>query len=291
MANPVFGKSPAFQQQNGYAGFNSAQQTPQNNMPPQAPQFGGQTPQFGNQPNPSAEQLSDMYKQPTANATQTGRMSYDDVFMKLGISFGVLLATAAGAWILNLGMGIAIGAALAALVVYLVATFKKEPSPGLVLAYAALEGVFVGAFSHAMNNASYGIVVQAVIGTLIVVGITTALYKSGTVRATPKFRKIVSICLMSYFVFATIRFVLQMTGVIPPLSGNMLWIGIGISLFAITLGAATLVVDFDNIEQGVRNGIPEKYSWTCALGILVTVVWIYIEMLRLIWYLKSLVSD
>lgn len=291
MANPVFGKSPAFQQQNGYAGFNSAQQTPQNNMPPQAPQFGGQTPQFGNQPNPSAEQLSDMYKQPTANATQTGRMSYDDVFMKLGISFGVLLATAAVAWMLNLSFMVGIVAMFVAMGIGFFAAFKKEPSPALTLAYAGIEGIAVGAISHGYNNAFGGIVLQAVMGTLIVVGVTLVLFRSGAVRATPKFRKVVMIATIAYAVFALIRFVLAMTGIWSFAAGGMMWLGLGIGLFAIVLGAANLVVDFDNIEQGVRNGIPEKYSWVCAFGVLVTVVWIYFEMLRVLMYIRMLASD
>lgn len=283
MANPVFGKAPAFQQ-NGYAGFNSAQQAPQNNMPPQAPQFGGQ-------PTPSAEQLGDMYKQPTANATQTGRMSYDDVFMKLGISFGVLLATAAVAWILNLNIMVGMVAGFVGFGIALFASFKKEPSPGLTLAYAAVEGIALGVISHYYESAFGGIVPQAVVGTLIVVGVSAAAYKSGRVRATPKFRKIAGICGMSYMVFALVRVVLQATGVLPPLEGQMAWIGVGIALFAIAAGAAFLVIDFDNIEQGVRNGLPEKYSWMCAFGILLSVVWIYFEMLRLLMYIRALASD
>jgi uncharacterized YccA/Bax inhibitor family protein len=153
-----------------------------------------------------------------------------------------------------------------------------------VLSYAGLEGLFVGGISGVFEDRYNGIVGQAVLGTLGVFAVALWAYKSGRVRATPKFQRGVLIALGGYLVFSLVNLgVVMFTD--NSLRGG--WLGIGIGLIAITIAAAMLILDFDFAEQGVKNGLPERYSWLAAFGLVVTLVWLYIEMLRLISILRG----
>jgi uncharacterized YccA/Bax inhibitor family protein len=123
-----------------------------------------------------------------------------------------------------------------------------------------------------------------VLGTLSVFGAALFLYRSGRVRVTPKFQRTVLIAGAGYLVFCLINF-----GIVMFTDSNLRggWLGIAIGLFAITLAAAFLIMDFDFAEQGVKNGLPERYSWLAAFGLVVTLVWLYIEFLRLISILRG----
>ena len=168
----------------------------------------------------------------------------------------------------------------------LVNIFKKEPSPALILAYAAAQGVFLGGISLMFETQWSGIVAQAVIGTLAVVGVTLALFASGKIRASKRATKVFLIAMVGYLVFSFINLILMWTGV-----NNDPWGLLGASICGIPLGliigvlvilmaAYSLVLDFDMIQQGVRNRAPKKYGWTGAFGIMVTVIWLYLEILR-----------
>jgi uncharacterized YccA/Bax inhibitor family protein len=233
---------------------------------------------------PSAQQLEQMYQQPSATPVRTGRMTIDDVVTKLGISFAVLLVGAAVGWIYP---GLAIVGALVGLVLGLVNSFKKEPSPALILAYAGFEGLFVGGISRIFEDQWNGIVGQAVLGTLSVFLVALFLYRSGRVRVTPKFQRMAIIALGGYLVFSLVNLVASLAGVGGGWGFRNGALGVGIGLFAVGLAAVMLILDFDFIEQGVRNGLPEKMSWYAAFGLLVTLVWLYIEMLRLIAILRG----
>jgi uncharacterized YccA/Bax inhibitor family protein len=176
------------------------------------------------------------------------------------------------------------GGMIAGLVVGLVISFKQSTNPALVLSYAALEGLFVGGISALYEDFYDGIVGQAVLGTLAVFAVALWAYKSGRVRATPKFQRGVLIAMGGYLVFCLVNL-----GVVL-FTGDSLrsgWMGIGIGLIAITIAAAMLILDFDFAEQGVKNGVPERYSWLAAFGLVVTLVWLYIEFLRLIAILRG----
>jgi uncharacterized YccA/Bax inhibitor family protein len=266
MANPVFSRSPIF---NDKAAARAAA----------AP------------PIPSAGDLQTQYEVPSASPDEMGRMTYEDTFVKIGISFALLVVGAVIGWAIGNPI-VTIGAALVGLVLALVNTFKREPSPALILIYAAVEGVFVGGIS--MIYATYivpggAIVPMAVFGTLGVVGVTLALFASGKVRASKRATKIFLVAMVGYAAFSLVNLGLQAFGV----TNSMFGLRDGVSFFGIPLGvilgvlvvflaAYSLVLDFDGIQRGVANGAPRKYGWTAAFGIMVTVVWLYLEILRLL---------
>ena len=258
--NPVFNNSKAFSQK-GYASFNEA-------------------------PPATAGQLEDMYAAPSATGVDTGRMTIDDVVVKTGLMFGVLLPLAAAAYFLNNPI-LTFGGAIAGLVLGLVVSFKQSTNPALILSYAAAEGLFVGGISRVFEDRWPGIVATAVVATMCVFAVTLAAYKSGKVRATPKFRRTVLIAMGGYLVFCVVNLVVMLFGGGGDFGLRSGPFGIAISLFAVGLAAALLILDFDFAEQGVRNGLPERYSWLAAFGLVVTLVWLYIEFLRLISILRG----
>ena len=258
--NPVFNNSKAFSQK-GYATFNDA-------------------------PTATVGQLEDMYTAPSATPVDTGRMTIDDVVIKTGLMFAVLLPLAAAAYFLNNPI-LTFGGAIAGLVLGLVVSFKQSTNPALILSYAAAEGLFIGGISRVFEDRWPGIVATAVVATLCVFAVTLAAYKSGKVRATPKFKRTVLIAMGGYLVFCLVNLVVMLAGGGGDFGLRSGPIGIAISLFAVGLAAALLILDFDFAEQGVKNGIPERYSWLAAFGLVVTLVWLYIEMLRLIAILRG----
>jgi uncharacterized YccA/Bax inhibitor family protein len=238
----------------------------------------------------TAQQLTDLYSQPSATAAETNRMSYEDVMVKIVASFAVLLVGAAVGWFVP---ALALPAALVGFVLALVNIFKKKPSPVLVLSYAAVEGVFVGGITMFFESLYPNIAVQAVIGTLVVVGVTLALFASGKIRASKKATKIFLIAMVGYAVFSIINVILMATGVNKDAFGlrgdvHILGIPLGVILgvLVIIMAAYSLVLDFDSIQTGVKRGAPRIYGWTAAFGIMVTVVWLYLEILRLLAILR-----
>ncbi|MGH8775183.1 MAG: Bax inhibitor-1/YccA family protein [Jiangellaceae bacterium] len=240
---------------------------------------------------PSAEQLEDMYAAPSATSVQMDRMTYDDVVVKTGLTFGVLLVGAVVGWFqpqfafVGLIVGLGLG---------LVNAFKKNPSPPLILAYAAFEGLFVGGISNVFENMELngnsldGIVAQAVLATLAVFGVSLWAYRSKRIRVTPKFQRGVLIALGGYLVFSLVNLLFQVFGSSDSMFGFRTGIfGVLIGLFAVGLAALCLILDFDFIEKGVQQGIPAKFAWTAAFGLTVTMVWLYVEMLRLLAILRG----
>ncbi|MDT0169605.1 Bax inhibitor-1/YccA family protein [Pseudarthrobacter sp. BRE9] len=287
--NPIFnGKS-----------FRGATQAP---PVPQAP-YGapyGQQPYgqqgWGTQPQGMTdEQLRQMYSQPSAGPADTGRMTFDDVIMKTAACLGAVLVGAAIT--LTVGLGLAsmlmIVGALGGFVLALVNTFKKQPSPALILAYAALEGLFLGGLTRILDTQFPGVGLQAVIGTLSVFAVTLLLFKSGKVRATPKAMRFFMIAIIGYAVFALVNMVLMWTGVLQQPFGLRsveifgIPLGVFIGLLAIGLAAFSLIMDFTSIEAGVRSGAPQRFSWTAAFGLTVTLVWLYVEIIRLLAILRG----
>lgn len=251
------------------------------------------------------QQLEHMYNQPSAGPAQTGRMTFDDVIVKTLLCLGVVLVGAAiPAFVLpGLALPLMIVGALGGFVLGLVNAFKREPSPALILAYAGLEGLFVGGLTMFLEGMFPGIAMQAVLGTLVVFGVTLALFKSGKVRATPKAMKFFMIALISYAVFSLVNLGLMLFGAtdgmfglrsqgIPGTAGmfgfeNGIPFGIVIGLLAIGLAAFSLIIDFTSISEGVRQGAAQKYSWTAAFGLTVTLIWLYVEILRIIAIIRG----
>lgn len=283
---PGFDQSPAFNDQGrgawGVSGAGQQQagwgQTPKQG---QYPQQGGMTP----------EQLQYMYDRPSANTVDTDRMSYEDTIVKTLLAFGVLLVGAVAGW--NLPPIVWIVGAVVGFVLALVNTFKKKPSPALVLLYAFFEGLFVGGISGYYNSAFDGIVTQAVFGTLGVFAVTLLLFMSGKVRATPKATRFFLVAIVGYMAFSLVNLVLMWTGVTNTAFGLLgvtvfgIPLGVLIGIFVVIMAAYSLVLDFDQIKTGVQRGAPKIYAWTAAFGLIVTLVWLYLEILRILAIIAS----
>ena len=236
------------------------------------------------------EQLRQMYNQPSAGPADTGRMTFDDVIMKTAACLGAVLVGAAIT--LTVGLPLAsllmIVGALGGFVLALVNTFKKQPSPALILAYAALEGLFLGGLTRILDTQYPGVGLQAVVGTLSVFAVTLLLFKSGKVRATPKAMRFFMIAIAGYALFSVVNLIMMLTGVTnEPFGLRSGIVGVLIGLLAIGLAAFSLVMDFTSIEEGVRNGAPQRFSWTAAFGLTVTLVWLYVEIIRLLAILRG----
>ncbi|TPW71792.1 Bax inhibitor-1/YccA family protein [Schumannella sp. 10F1B-5-1] len=242
-------------------------------------------------PIPTPEQLAHQYDLPSATPVETDRMTYEDTAVKTVVSFAVLLVGAVVGYVVaDFAPIIVIPAAIAGLVLALVNIFKKRPSAPLVLAYSAVQGIVVGAISNAYAGWYDGIIPVAVFGTLAVVGVTLALFASGKIRASARATKIFLVAMIGYMAFSLVNVVLMLTGVTSAYGGLRgveiagIPLGIPLGILVVIMAAYSLVLDFDSIQQGVRNGAPRVYAWAGAFGIVVTVVWLYLEILRLVSY-------
>ncbi|MGL4339599.1 MAG: Bax inhibitor-1/YccA family protein [Rhodoglobus sp.] len=244
------------------------------------------------QPGMTAQQLEELYGRPAATASDTDRMTYENTIFKTVITLGfVLLGGVVGYMIPILSLPFA----LVGFVLALVNIFKKQPSPGLVIAYAVAEGIFVGGLSKIVELNAPGIIFQALIGTGVVFGVTLALFASGKVRESKKATKIFMIAGISYALFSVVNLVIQLTGVTNNawgingmnIPGTEIPFGLIIGPLAILMGAYSLVLDFTAIKAGVEGGAPNRWGWKAAFGITLTVVWLYVEILRLLAILRG----
>lgn len=233
---------------------------------------------------PSASTLEEMYAAPSL---QTRRMTIDDVVMKTAILLGTVIVTGAAAWTLKIGMGAAVVAALVGFVLAMVVTFRRVVNPALILTYAGAEGVFLGAVSRVFESYYPGIVVQAVLGTTLTFAGMLFAYRSGAVKVTPRFTKMVIGAMFGILGLALVNLVVGffVPGGLGLRSGGPL--AIVFSLVCIAVAAFSLALDFDMVERGVAQGAPERESWLAAFGLVVTLVWLYIEMLRFISYFRE----
>ncbi len=240
---------------------------------------------------PTAEQLQGIYD--TAGPG-TGRLTLDDVIVKTGISFVVLLVGAVIGWNLVETMPILVwGASLVGLALAFVNIFKKQVSPALVLLYAFAQGIFLGGISKwydaiAQSNGYQGIVQQAVIGTLVAFGVMLALYRTRVIKVNGTFQKMMLVAFVSYGVIAIASLIAALFGV----GGGWGFYGVGtigivLCVFGVGLAAFSLALDFESITQAINHGAPERESWRLAFGLLVTLIWLYLEILRLLAILSN----
>ncbi len=236
-------------------------------------------------------QAQEAYYGPAATPTQMGRMTYDDVIMRTAQGFGVLLTMAVGSWFLSaafpqLAGGLVLVGFLVGLGLVFANVFSKKVRPGLVIAYAAAEGVALGSLSQVTNAIMPGIVIQAVVGTFAVFGVTLALFASGKVRNSPKLMKFALISIIGLIVTRLVLWGLTLAGI--PMTGPNeptifgVSLGLLLGLFAVFVGAIALIGDFDQIQRGVRNGAPAKDAWLSAFGLMVTIIWLYVEILNIL---------
>ena len=280
-SNPAFNRLEK-DAQSGYAGFQGqgGQGTNPGNVS-YAQQ--GATDSWGSQ-----QQLQDLYNRPTAGPVDTGRVTMDDVIMKTLGLFALVLGFGAVGWIVaaqnrELGFMLLMGGMIGTLGLGLVIAFKKTLSVPLIVGYAVLEGLFVGAVSQVFETLYEGVVPTAALATVATFTGMFLAYKFGLIKVTAKFRRIVTMMIFGYAIFAVINFLYAAFVPGSPAFGigGGGALGIGISLFAVGLASVSLALDFDMIERAIATGAPQKYSWLLAHGLIVTVVWLYIEFLRL----------
>ncbi|MFI2753414.1 Bax inhibitor-1/YccA family protein [Cellulomonas sp. P22] len=284
MSNPVFGNSDIFgdpkdrARARQRAGGTTVQPAPYGVVDPAA----------------EAAALNQMYQAPAATTAQTGRLTYDDVIVKTGGLLALLVVVAAATWTLAPGL-FWIGA-IVGLVLGLVNAFRREPSPALIIAYTVAQGVFLGGISYLFQNVAFDggtvpaqpIVMQAVLATLATFGAALFLFRSGKVRVTPKFTKWLLISMVGYLAFSVVNVVLSFfftSDAFGPLRQGG-W-GIIAGIVGVGLAAASLIMDFDSIKRGVEQGVPAKFAWSAAFGLIVTLVWLYLEFLRLFAILQG----
>ncbi|TQR82441.1 hypothetical protein D8S82_32135 [Mycobacterium hodleri] len=278
-SNPVFRSLPK-QQGGGYA------------------QFGGGAAGYG----AAATQADPYAAQPyTDQSNKVSRpLTIDDVVTKTGITLAVLTAVAAVSFFMVMGNPSLAGpfsivGALGGLALVLIATFgRKQDNPAIVLSYAALEGLFLGAVSFVIaymySDGGVGMIAQAIVATLGVFFGMLVVYKTGAIRVTPKLTRMIIAGLFGVMALMLLNVVLAIFGVgggegFGLRSGGP--IAIGFSLLCIALAAFSFLIDFDAADQMVRAGVPSKAGWGIALGLTVTLVWLYLEILRLLSYFQN----
>ncbi|MEU9600886.1 Bax inhibitor-1/YccA family protein [Streptomyces sp. NPDC048109] len=301
--NPVFSRR-GFSRDNGYAGFNAAPQAGGPAVATQANPYaqGAQGNPYAQPPagnpyaqNPYAQPDQQFGGAPQAPAT-TGRMTMDDVVVRTASTLGVLVVTAALAWALlpvddaNIGRsyGIGIGAALIGMVLALVQSFKRKPTPALILSYAAFEGVFLGVVSSVVDNRiADGAAMQAVIGTMAVFAGVLVAYKAGWIRVNRRFYGFVMAAALGFVLLMMVNLLFAVFGGGDGLGFRSGALGVVFGVIGVILGACFLALDFKQVEDGLAYGAPREEAWFAAFGLTLTLVWIYLEFLRLIAILNS----
>ena len=276
--------------QNAYGQPQYGQQA-QYGQQPYGQQYG--QPQYGQQPygQPYGEAdygvAAPTYSEPIPAGE---RLTMNDVMVKTGINLGLVAVGAAVAWnapvLLLLGM-------VGGLVLGLVNSFKKKVSPILVMTYALMEGLLLGGLSAVVDMRYPGVAVQAVLATLVVAGTTLALFANGKLRATPRLNKIFMIGAIGYMAYGLIS--ILGAGIfgssLNSFSIGGIPLGLVVGLFAVALATYSLLLDFTTTSEAVEAGLPERESWRLAFGLTASLVWLYVEILRVLMYLASIFSN
>ena len=287
-SNPVFGRgfanaaSGGGQQGYGAPGYGQQYGQPYGQQGPTAPAYGQQ---YG-----APQGYDQQYGAPAPFTPPTTRyMTMDDVVQKTGLSFLVTVLAAAAVWALpgQAAWGLALPAVLVAFVLGLVISFKQIANPVATLSYGALYGVALGAISEAFNTIYPGIVVQATVGTFGVFAGMLVIYKTGAIRVTPKLTRWIVGALFGVLALVLVNLLVSffVPGGLGLRDGGTL--SIIFSLVVIGVAAFSLLLDFDMADEAIRRGAPAKFAWYIAFGLLVTVVWLYIEILRLLSYFRE----
>ncbi|MFJ6721010.1 MULTISPECIES: Bax inhibitor-1/YccA family protein [unclassified Streptomyces] len=277
-SNPVFSRRGFSRDTGGYAGFD-------------AQQAGTATNPYATNPY-AADPVTGMPQAPARGHV----MTMDDVVSRTAMTLGTVVLTAVISWIalpvdpanINKSYGIAIGAALIAMVLALVQSFKRKPVPGLILGYAAFEGVFLGVISSATSTYfGGGVVIQAVLGTMCVFAAVLFAYKMRWIRVTRRFTGFVMAAAMGFMLLMVVNLLFSLFGGGDGLGFRSGGLGILFGVVGVILGACFLAMDFKQVEDGIAYGAPREESWLAAFGLTLTLVWIYLELLRLFQILSG----
>ena len=229
-------------------------------------------------------------------AGDQGTMSLNGTVNKTGMLLLMTVLTAAFAWSQTMtptgevapgAMGYLLGGGIGGFVLALVTIFKKEWSPVTAPLYALVEGLFLGAISAIYNAQFQGIVLQAVMLTFGIMFALLFAYRSGLIKATENFKLGVAAATGGIALIYIATIVLGLFGIKIPFIHDSGLIGIGFSLFVVVVASLNLVMDFDFIESGVEQGAPKHMEWYAAFGQMVTLIWLYLEILRLLSKLQS----
>jgi uncharacterized YccA/Bax inhibitor family protein len=238
----------------------------------------------------------DQQTAPVAGIPTAGRpMTIDDVVIRTGMAFVVLLVGAGIGWVLTPSMPwLPFVAMLVGLGLFFFGAFRKVPKAGIVLSYSAVEGVFLGGISmfyqdyvDQVGNGT-NIIAQAVLGTFVAFAVMLLLYRTRIIRVNGTFMKVMLVAMVSYLVIALASFVSALFGV----GGGWGFYGVGglgllLCVAGVALAAFSLNLDFAAIEQAVDEGAAEVFAWRMTLGLVVTLVWLYLEILRFLAILNS----
>lgn len=252
------------------------------------PQYGQQTygqPQYG-QPE-YTDYSAPTYSEPIPAGE---RLTMNDVLVKTAINLGLVVVGAAVAWYVPMLMFLGL---LGGLVLGLVNSFKQKVSPVLVMAYALMEGMMLGGLSAIVNLRYPGTAIQAVLATIVVAGVTLALFANGKIRTTPKLNKIFMIGALSYLGYGLVS---MLTAGLFGFSLNSMSIGgiplgLPIALIAVAMATYSLLIDYTTTAEAVEAGLPQSESWRLAFGLTASLVWLYVEILRVLMYLASIFSN
>jgi len=208
------------------------------------------------------------------------KMTVGGTAIKIAGLFSLLLAGAFVAWNIPAVQGLMLPAVFVAFGLAMWITFSKKIRPAAVIAYAVVEGIFIGAISFLFEFMYPGIVMNAVIGTLTTAGAMFTAYSLGWVKVNARFTRVMTFALIGYAGFALVNFIISLvTGSSGIYGTEFGWLA---GLIGVGLAAFTLNLDFEDIAQGAATGMPREYEWKAAFGLLVTMVWLYIEVLRLL---------
>ncbi len=222
------------------------------------------------------------------SALSDNTMTINGTLNKIGLMLVLILVSASYTWKMVLAddptrVGtLAIVGAIGGFIVAMITVFRPKSSPYTAPVYAILEGMFLGAISAVINVQYPGVAFQAVLLTFGTLFTMLFLYRSGTIRATPKFRRGVMMATGAVFFAYLISWILSLLGMPMGFMHSSGPLGIVISLVIIVIAALNLIMDFDFIEKGAQMGAPKYMEWFGAFGLMVTLIWLYIEFLRLL---------
>ena len=295
------GYQPASQQaQNPYAGATNPYGVQQGVDYSGQPVYGTAQAGTGGSPVSSGyeEQMASyeaMMNAPAADAVDRGTMTFDDVVVKSLMCFGLLLVGATAGWLTGIvAMGVALVLFFASCAVTLglglFIQFSKKIRPGAIVTYSLIEGFSLGVISYTFEAYFPGIVISAVLATLVVIGTTLAAFTMGFVRNSSTLTRVAGIGSVAFFFYYLVTFALSVTGMVDmrAVENSTVFgipLGVIIGVLAVFIGVLCLVRDFDAVKVGVANNVPEKYSWLCTFAIMTDVIWIYLQILKILSYL------
>ena len=236
-----------------------------------------------------------MMNAPAADAVDRGTMTFDDVVVKSIMCFGLLLVGATAGWMTGIvAMGLALVLFFASCAVTLglalFIQFSKKIRPGAIVTYSLIEGFSLGVISYTFEAYFPGIVISAVLATLVVIGTTLAAFMMGFVRNSSTLTRVAGIGSVAFFFYYLVTFALSVTGMVDMRAVNSITVfgiplGVIIGVLAVFIGVLCLVRDFDAVKVGVASNVPVKYAWLCTFAIMTDVIWIYLQILKILSYL------